>query len=1451
MVRTRRKDYSIPVQPFVEENSTKKVVVDFEEGEEEVEEEVSLPFFAGDPPRGWWISTFQDMEDHGGGSSVRDRYSGRAEGMAFNDWKTRFRSWQRTMRQRNPLFNDWWAFEQLPNHLECEALQLYDSWYESHEEELEGVEDYWARRVELVTALKEGAAISAANVAGSGDGDGDGGNEGEVESSGQDAPRAVRFRARSTQSATSGTAVTFMSRLSRASTEAIATIGPPPHFDPLRLFFEHLEEEFGGIRRDRLRHIQDFKKEAGDTPRIMYARLSRFARESGDAFTERQLVELYMGKQDKKIRDMAHPHMLLLYGGRATLAQAFAVVEQLDRGLCVEEAGRLSSIMSTTVSQPKVAVGSSSKGQANPRSSKQVAMVAGIEATTNPHIRCWKCGELGHSKKECTMETPSDGRNGGQASGGGTKSTAANKGQQTRSQGGPKSASTPPKCSHAPCGRIGHTEAQCWIKNPHLRPQSFLPQASQGGGSSSTGNTLEARMGELQNTLALLVAASTKSATTSSDSKSAYMSSPHQKQDRFEYGAIGEVVAAVATRSQVQASSNMDGEVRNSVPQGEPNVRHKGPADSIGQSRLPLTFGLADVVATPSQVGAIQKEDAAGREDVVKSLALKVLEIPLFSGIQLQSGDFDASAVYHMAGKMMQGTVPVPANVAMKEMGKSPMVEDEEGIRREVVKEATDALRKWKGWKKDSPSPIEFDSGLQTLSEDSVEQIGDMGIAASYLANVPARAARERLQVKPGVVRLANSGHVFSVARGAASEVFPQKVLLDTGAQPVMLGRLLAESLGIKGEDLDPCPFTIATSLGGTEQPTGLTKEPLRLQFKVGTDAYTHISVRCVITGATTYDILLGQQALYPIGFGHDCWTEEAWFRPGWSQGNGRKEILPVLFGTLADLMQGQVAMYGCVAEWFATGDLLLEGNLSSLDSPPPSEIQMPTQLDSTIKHVLDPTPPWISPKILADRCCEVVEKVDPLLWEPTCAKSSLAQPVDLHKGPGGIVLVELFAGLGTGLAAALEAGLSIQSYTYVDNNALVRKAAKHHLQQLQMRYPKQLPASAIQGCMSRLPSDIALIGEEDLLRLGRVDLVIAGWPCQGHSRAGLGQGLQDPRSTLFWELLRLLRWWQRTQVTPVAYIFENVPPLGMVSARVQEDAQEVCRHLGEPVAVDAAALGSYAHRFRWKWTNLATAHGISAALEQVTRPEGRHVDHILNVGRHSQEVVHEDSAPLALVNKVGLPRLALPTLMSYPRSFAFRDGGPGLVVDTSTQRLEEPCADERERAMGFLTGTTSGPGVTESQRRHILGQAMDLNAMVWFIGICLASQGHKNNGFEGHLGAESSSQGAGSGMVFQHMSQVVHPDAKVWQESRQAWNKVLRGRKTRVGDALEWLVEDELRGQRVLAALAQELGNDDAKEVFSKVFFVKEAPHFVVGVGEQKIASIALAKGNGASSSN
>jgi len=210
------------------------------------------------------------------------------------------------------------------------------------------------------------------------------------------------------------------------------------------------------------------------------------------------------------------------------IGTSFAVVEQLDRGLCVEEAGRLPTIMTTTTGQTKVATTSSSKGQGNTGSSKRIAMVAEVEATSNTHMRCWTCGELGHGKKGCPNSKPSDGKNGGQSK---TSGNATNSGQRSKPQGQGKATHSPSKCTHPSCGRIGHTEAQCWIKNPQLRPQSFQPQ---GSGSTSGTNSLEARMGELQNSLALLLAATTKQAPATAESKPAYVASQHPGYDRFE-----------------------------------------------------------------------------------------------------------------------------------------------------------------------------------------------------------------------------------------------------------------------------------------------------------------------------------------------------------------------------------------------------------------------------------------------------------------------------------------------------------------------------------------------------------------------------------------------------------------------------------------------------------------------------------------------------------------------------------------------------------------------------------------------------------------------------------------------------------------------------------------------------------------------------------------------------
>ena len=94
--------------------------------------------------------------------------------------------------------------------------------------------------------------------------------------------------------------------------------------------------------------------------------------------------------------------------------------------------------------------------------------------------------------------------------------------------------------------------------------------------------------------------------------------------------------------------------------------------------------------------------------------------------------------------------------------------------------------------------------------------------------------------------------------------------------------------------------------------------------------------------------------------------------------------------------------------------------------------------------------------------------------------------------------------------------------------------------------------------------------------------MVIAGWLCQGHSRVGAGGGLEDPKSSLFKDLIRPMQWWYFHQSSPLRYIFENIPLLGDSRDKVLEGDHYVCQYLRDPIFVDAASIGSYAFRPRW-----------------------------------------------------------------------------------------------------------------------------------------------------------------------------------------------------------------------------------------------------------------------------
>jgi len=58
---------------------------------------------------------------------------------------------------------------------------------------------------------------------------------------------------------------------------------------------------------------------------------------------------------------------------------------------------------------------------------------------------------------------------------------------------------------------------------------------------------------------------------------------------------------------------------------------------------------------------------------------------------------------------------------------------------------------------------------------------------------------------------------------------------------------------------------------------------------------------------------------------------------------------------------------------------------------------------------------------------------------------------------------------------------------------------------------------------------------------LGLVNLIISGWECQGFLVVGFGEGLNDIRSGLFTNMVRLITWVQSISPT-FGYVIENTP---------------------------------------------------------------------------------------------------------------------------------------------------------------------------------------------------------------------------------------------------------------------------------------------------------------------
>jgi hypothetical protein len=110
----------------------------------------------------------------------------------------------------------------------------------------------------------------------------------------------------------------------------------------------------------------------------------------------------------------------------------------------------------------------------------------------------------------------------------------------------------------------------------------------------------------------------------------------------------------------------------------------------------------------------------------------------------------------------------------------------------------------------------------------------------------------------------------------------PIVVLLDTGAQPVILRVLCAKKMGMLNFKLRKSMWQIHTVSGSVKEVFGESLDLITLNFNEGTNKELCLQVRYVVNNATSYNVLIGQEALFPPSFTLDNRFKHEYYRMDW-----------------------------------------------------------------------------------------------------------------------------------------------------------------------------------------------------------------------------------------------------------------------------------------------------------------------------------------------------------------------------------------------------------------------------------------------------------------------------------------------------------------------------------------------------------------------------------------
>ena len=160
------------------------------------------------------------------------------------------------------------------------------------------------------------------------------------------------------------------------------------------------------------------------------------------------------------------------------------------------------------------------------------------------------------------------------------------------------------------------------------------------------------------------------------------------------------------------------------------------------------------------------------------------------------------------------------------------------------------------------------------------------------------------------------------------------------------------------------------------------------------------------------------------------------------------------------------------------------------------------------------------------------------------------------------MIVLSMFDGISCGQLALNKLGVNIEKYySYeIDKNA-IKITNKNYPDTVQM-------------------GDVENITIDTIKNMEKIDLLLAGSPCQGFSRAGLGLNFEDSRSKLFFKFVEVLNWIKEYNNKDVKFLLENV--------KMKKEWQDtITKYTGvEPIEINSK-LVSAQNRPRLYWTNI------------------------------------------------------------------------------------------------------------------------------------------------------------------------------------------------------------------------------------------------------------------------